>query len=250
MRDYFVDIETNVQRLPQALGRAVQMDQLEISLSLQAAAKLGLAGAAGAAFAAWAAAQVATATASATGALAQIMSGLAWISQSKTAPTRLYDRGNSWGMLNDDVIALGDQMVEIQRQGMSNEWTGEAKNRWQQFTDRQIEEHTMFQQAVAAIPGLLFEAKNTTEQLLIQFALSAKVAATASDAAAARALCPNPMGFGIATRTPQVAKHLMQCAQEFTQYQGGPWRAKAQIIAQQFAGSRMTMDASAAGGAG
>lgn len=234
MIDYYADAAKNVAQLPRLLSRAYFLDQKEVALSLQMAASMGLVGAAGSAAAMAAQASASAALARATSSLAQIRGILMWASESSHLPTTFQTREVGWRKLGTDVDEIRERMLEVQGHGLQNQWTGQAKDQWKQFTDHQIEEHEAFDEATKKIAPLTKDAMQVAQHFLMGFALHARKASALCATAASRALMPNPMGLGIATRTPMVAGHLQTCAVEFLQHKDGLWKVEAAELASEF----------------
>lgn len=235
MREYYRDVENNVKQLETMLQTAFNNDRREIAMTLGAAAKLGLFGAAGAAAATAATAAVGTALAAAVAAMAQIKGIALWAKQSQHSPQLLFDSVDTWATLNDDVLDLRERMEDVQRRGMNNQWTGEAKEKWKQFTDRQIAEQRRFEDAVVKVAPLLSDAKKVTENLLMQLSLAAREAHSRGMSIAQRPPAPNPFGLGIGIRTPLVCIILAACAIRFAFLRLGAWIPRTMEITGQLA---------------
>ncbi len=224
MNNIFADLQVRTKKLGSTLTKAIMNDQQEISMTLSLASNMGLSGAAATVAAAMAQTALRGATTKGNAALAQIHAITRWAEQSKDSSCRLKNRGQSWFNLSQDVGELLTLMKDVQRRGINNAWSGEAKQQWQAFTDRQIEEHSNFEEAVATVSPLLFDAGDLTDLLLGRFVLIAQVALLPGETIASRPPMPNPVGFGIGTRTSELAGLLSWCAAEFRRNQRGRWR--------------------------
>lgn len=246
MRDIYSDLQNRVTELRSTLTQAIMNDQQEITMSLSMASGMGLFGMPGKAAAALAQAALQMASAKGNAALGQIQFITEWAGLSKESSSRLQDRGHSWAYVNDEVLELRDLMKKVQSRGINNGWSGEAKRQWQTFTDRQIDEHDKFEDAVVKIAPLMFDASDATDQLLMTFVMAAQTALLPGKTIASRPPMPNPAGFGIGTRTPVLAWLLSACATQFSANQNGPWRVQAAQISAQLAAAGGAMKASTA----
>ena len=235
MNNIFADLQKCTFELRGTLTQAIMNDRQEISMTLSMASKMGLSGAAATVAAALAQTAMHGATMKGKVALAQIHFITNWAEQSKDSSRRLRHRGQEWARLRAEVQELRDLMKEVQRRGINNEWSGDAKQQWQAFTDRQIKEHSKFQEAVSKVPPLLFDAGNATDTLLSAFVAVAQVALLSGTTIASRPPMPNPAGFGIGTRTPELASLLGWCADLFSNLQNGSWRGWAMGVSMRLA---------------
>ncbi|WP_297748022.1 hypothetical protein [uncultured Tessaracoccus sp.] len=249
MRDIYSDLHNRVTELRSTLTQAILNDQQEITMSLSMASTMGLVGAAGTALATAAQAALQVASAKGNAALGQVEAITVWAGQSKESSSRMRDRGHSWADLNDNVLELRDLMKKVQSRGINNGWSGEAKRHWQTFTDRQIEEHDRFEEAVVKVAPLMFDASDATDQLLMAFMMAAQGALLPGKTIALRPPTPNPAGFGIGTRTPVFAGILSACAAQFSANLNGPWRVQAAQISVRLLEAGSAMRASSAQGA-
>ena len=246
MRDIYSDLQNRVTELRSTLTQAIMNDQQEITMSLSMASNMGLFGAAGTAAATAAQAALQVASAKGNAALSQIQFITAWAGQSKDSSSLMRDRGHSWAYLNDNVLELRDLMKKVQSRGINNEWSGEAKRQWQTFTDRQIDEHDRFEEAVVKVAPLMFDASDATDEFLMTFVMAAEATLRPGKTIASRPPMPNPAGFGIGTRTPMLAGLLATCAAKFSDNMHGPWRSQAARISAQLAAAGGAMKASIA----
>lgn len=248
MRDIYSDLQNRVTELRSTLTQAIMNDQQEITMSLSMASTMGLFGAAGTAAATAAQAALQVASAKGNAALSQIQIITAWAGQSKDSSNRMRDRGHSWAYLNDNVLELRDLMKKVQSRGINNEWSGEAKRQWQTFTDRQIDEHDRFEEAVVKVAPLMFDASDATDEFLMAFVMAAEAALLPGKTIASRPPMPNPAGFGIGSRTPMLAGLLAMCAAKFSANMNGPWRFQAAQISARLSAAGGAMRASMAQG--
>lgn len=247
--DKFAQLEASVNELRALLPQAIANDQQEITMSLAMASSMGLFGAAGVATASVAQVVLQAASAQGNAALGQICAIKDWAGLSRESSSRMKDRGHSWAYLNDEVLELRDLMKEVQNRGINNEWSGEAKERWLAFTDRQIDEHDKFEKAVVKVAPLMFDASEVTDQLLMGLVMAVKGALLPGKPIALRPPMPNPAGLGIGTRTPMLAGLLTQCAAACSAIQNGPWRPRTMSIAASLSAAEGAMKASVARGA-
>lgn len=247
--DKFAKLDVRVNDLRALLPQAFANDLKEISMALTMASGMGLLGSAVATRAS--AAQFALHNASAQGnaALSQICAIKDWVGLSRESSSRMKDRGHSWAYLNDEVLELGDLMKEVQNRGINNDWSGEAKQQWLTFTNRQIDEHNQFEEALVKVAPLMFDASDVTDTLFEQFMTATNIAWLPGKPIALRPPMPNPAGLGIGTRTPMLAGFLNECAVSFAAIQNGSWRPQTMSIATRLSAAGAAMKASVARGA-
>lgn len=226
MSSEFAQIQKNVTALNADIMRARAFDLQEIRMAAAAASSL-LVPAVGAMMTSLLIPRVLMAEAQARVAHGRINAVVHWLSKSADSPSRLSTSKASWKHLSDMATALGERMVEVQRRGMNNEWSGEAKDRWTAFTTDQIQRHEDFQHAVGTMPNQMTVALHVTQGLLVH--VWAMTARTQCITGPISLIPPNPspVNFAIAQRSSRVATALETLAGQLEQLQaGGVWKVQ------------------------
>lgn len=148
-----------------------------------------------------------------------------WLSASSQSLQLLEDNVEHWKKLTEESRTIGKDMQDLLKRSRANGWTGVAHDRKDEVHEAQVEAQEQFSTFVSVVPAALANARTLTAQIFMQ--IQAPLAATTlvSRGISARMPLPRPAGFGMCTRTPELAGHLTALADRLeTQRSGGMWR--------------------------
>lgn len=229
MTNYY-SISATTKLLPGIVQRAYRNDLIEMQLTMAVSAGL-LFPMPGMAAAMSAAPRIAMAVGQSNAAVAQITQVVdGWLARSANSLQLLDQNRQRWTGLQERAAAIGEDMRRILERSDANFWAGVAHEAKREVHEQQIAAQEGYSKAMSLVPAALGNAKSITTLLFGMFSTRISPVVASTSALAGRFPFPNPAGFGICTRTTQVAAALTTLAAELRQLQaGGMWRLQERV---------------------